>query len=118
MRSSVLLAVDRAQMDSTGVCVYVCVWTVTALTDNFCVCVCVSARLCGHGGCGPHIRHNHSLTLSFSVFGRSVDAIITSNRMDHGHKRANGRAALGGKCVITSQSMAIDRRCACDCESP
>lgn len=61
------------------------------------------------------------LSLFHSPFvGRSVDAIITSNRMDHGHKRANGRAALGGKCVITSQSMAIDRRCvcACDCESP
>lgn len=74
--------------------------------------MCDVARLCGHGGCGPHVRHNHSLTLSFSVVGRSVDAIITSNRMDHGHKRANGRAALGGECVITSQSMAIDRRCA------
>lgn len=82
--------------------------------------MCVVARLCGHGGCGPHIRRNHSLTLSFSIAGRSVDAIITSNRMDHGHKRANGGAALGGKCVITSQSMAIDRRCTCvcDCESP
>lgn len=76
------------------------------------MCACDVARLCGHGGCGPHVRHNHSLTLSFSVVGRSVDAIITSNRMDHGHKRANGRAALGGECVITSQSMAIDRRCA------
>lgn len=42
------------------------------------------------------------LTLSFSVVGRNVDAIITSNRMDHGHKRANGRVSLGGKCVITS----------------
>ncbi len=86
------------------------------LRDN--LCVCIVARLCGHEGCGPHIRRNHSLTLSFSVVGRSGDAIITSNRMDHGHKRANGRAALGGKCVITSQSMAIDRRCACDHESP
>lgn len=70
---------------------------------------------CGHGGCGPH---NHSLTLSFPVVGRSADAIITSNRMDHGHKGANSRAALGGMCVMTSQSMAIDRRCACDRESP
>lgn len=54
------------------------------------VCVYVVARLRGHGGCGPHIRHNHYLTLSFSVVGSSVDAIIASNRMDHGHKRANG----------------------------
>lgn len=67
-----------------------CVRTVTVLRDN----LCVVARLCGHGGCGPHIRRNHSLTLSFSVVGRSLDAITTSNRMDHGHKRANGRAAL------------------------
>jgi len=52
--------------------------------------VYVVARLHGHGGCGPHIRHNHYLTLSFSVVGSSVDAIIASNRMDHGHKRANG----------------------------
>lgn len=113
MTSSVL-AIDRAQMDSTGVCVD------SHGTLGESVCVYVVARLCGHGGCGPHIHRNHSLTLSFSVVGRSVDAVITSNRMDHGHKRANGRAALGGKCVITSQSMAIDRRCvcACACESP
>lgn len=85
-----------------------CVWTGTILRDNS--WACVVARLCGHGGCSPHIRRNLSLTLSFSVVGRSLDAITTSNRMDHGHKRANGRALLKRKCVMTSQSISIDRR--------
>lgn len=76
-------------------------------------CGGIVARLCGDRECGLRVCHNHSLTLSFSVAGRGVDAIITSNRMDHGHKRANGSAAPGGKCVITSQSMAFDIKCVC-----
>lgn len=75
--------------------------------------MCCGQTVGGVGGMqavAPHVCHNHPLTLSFSLVGRSVDAIITSNRMDHGHKRANGRDALGGKCVITSQSMAIDKK--------
>lgn len=74
------------------------------------------SRLYGDADNSPHARYNHSLTLSFSVVGRSVNAIITSNRMDHGHKRANGREVLGGKCVITSQSMAIDKKGMCVCD--
>lgn len=59
----------------------------------------------------PRVRRNRSPALSFSAVGRSADAIITSNRMDHGRESSNGGAASGGKRVITSQSMAIDRRC-------
>lgn len=68
---SLVLAVNGAQMDSAGVCVD-------------------AARLRGVAS-EAVARTCTAITLSlFSFVGRSVDAIITSNRMDHGHKGANG----------------------------
>ena len=99
------LAVDRGQMDDTG-----------ASTDShgYAGRICVLRPDCVGTEAVAPVHATILLSLfPFSVFGRSVDVIITSNRMDYGHKRAD--AALGGKCEITSQLMAIDRRCVCVC---
>lgn len=110
-----MLAVGKAQMDGTGVCGE----SRYAARVRARVRVCVVGPDCvGTDAVAPTYAAIILSLFQFSAVGRSIDAIITSNRMDHGRKRANGGAALGGKCVITSPLMAIDRRRACACESP